>query len=113
VKNGKERKARQAFICPRCGGRGYLEVRHRGYCTYYYACHRVREDGRWRVRKCYLGPESYSNVERFKHLGLRGIIDRDRYFKYSLRLLNKLSHKQLLALKERIEQKLAGKPVET
>ena len=110
MKNGKKRRA---FICPRCKEPGYLEVRHRGYCTYYYAYHRVRENGKWRVKKCYLGPESYSNVERFEHLGLRGIIDRDRYFKYSLRLLNKLSHKQLLALRDRIEQKLARKPVET
>jgi len=93
-------------ICPRCGSKGYLEYRKRGDRVYVYMHHRVSEGGKRRVKKCYLGARSYSYVEKLNPLGLKGMMDRDRFLKYALSIIDSLTMDQLIELKRLIDDKL-------
>ena len=64
-------------VCPRCGSPiSWVERQRKGDRVYYYAVHylgytKVGGRVRKRVRRCYLGPESYEYVSRLhKDLGI-------------------------------------------
>jgi len=78
-------------ICPRCGERySWLErrvVREGGReYEYFYAVHEYRENGKRRIKKCYLGPDTYKYVslthESREGLVFSGLLDSDRAIKY-------------------------------
>jgi len=74
-------------LCPRCGGKvSWLEKRRVGGNTYYFAVHEWREGGKRRIRKCYLGPDTYIyvSVTHEKDTGLifHGLVDKKRAVKY-------------------------------
>jgi hypothetical protein len=98
--------------CPRCGGRGYIERRRRGSQTYIYFHHRFRDGGRVRVRTCYIGPEEYEYVERFNPIGLRSIMDGERFYKYARSIIENLTPGQLMELKRLIEERLGVEKAE-
>jgi len=85
-------------LCPRCGDLGYIERRRRGEHVYIYIIHR---DGK-RVHKCYLGAERYDYVERFHEIGLAGMHDEERFWRYAEELVSKLTYEQLVKLEELI-----------
>jgi hypothetical protein len=77
--------------CPICGDIiDSIERRPTESNVYLYAVHLEKEGGKWRVRKCYLGPESqYIYVSKFHEregLVLRGLMDFDRALEYLERL---------------------------
>jgi hypothetical protein len=99
MKSGKEEK-----ICPRCGSPyNYIDKRKVGDGVYYYAVHVEKTPEGRKVKKCYLGSESYRYVEQFQHLSLSGLIDEKRYLRYAINVLDKLNEEEL--------QKLNGKLV--
>ncbi len=64
-------------LCPRCGQPySYLEKRRvKGTNQeYFYAVHVYKEGGRWRKRRCYLGPRLYSRVAPLQGFQLRGLL---------------------------------------
>jgi hypothetical protein len=75
------------ITCPRCGQPiSYIEKHRRNGHVYYYAVHYLgyerAPDGRVvkRLRKCYLGPEAYTEVSRTHGdlgLTLRGLAERE------------------------------------
>jgi len=70
--------------CPRCGEPiNWVERRVVGDRVYYYAAH-VSGSGRKgrRVRKCYLGPQTYTYVERLNVISLKGLLNEERYLEY-------------------------------
>jgi hypothetical protein len=79
-------------VCPRCGQPvSYIEKHRRNGHVYYYAVHYLgyerAPDGRVvkRLRKCYLGPEAYTEVSRTHgDLGLtfRGLLEGGRELEY-------------------------------
>jgi len=78
-------------ICPRCGERySWLErrvVREGGReYEYFYAVHEYKENGKRRIKKCYLGPAEYRYVslthETKEGLVFSGLLDSDRAIKY-------------------------------
>jgi len=74
-------------LCPRCGGKvSWVERRRVGGNVYYFAVHEWREQGKRRVKKCYLGPDTYIyvSVTHEKDTGLifHGLVDRGRAVKY-------------------------------
>ena len=73
-------------ICPRCGAPfKWLERRRIGNRVYYYAVHELRVGGRRYIKKCYLGPETYTYVTKLhsrEGLELRGLVDRSRVLEY-------------------------------
>jgi len=105
-------------VCPRCGQPySYIESYTRGSQTYYVAVHyegyeKVEEEGKRkvkkRVRKCYLGPQTYKYVEKLHELGLSGPIDRERFKRYFRELLNEvdLSPGELIAMIEELGLRL-------
>ena len=67
-------------ICPRCGKPySYIERRRvKGTnLVYYYAVHMYKEGGKWKKRRCYLGPKVYSNVAPMQGFQLFGLVERD------------------------------------
>jgi hypothetical protein len=82
----------RVVVCPRCGQPiSYIERHRRNGHVYYYAVHYLGyervPDGRVlkRLRKCYLGPEAYTEVSRTHgDLGLtfRGLLEGDRELEY-------------------------------
>jgi hypothetical protein len=104
----EEAEGRRA--CPRCGAEGgYLWSRHVGDHTYYYWVHTSYEGGRRKVRRCYLGPKSYTYVEKLNPLGLSGALDKDRFQRYARTLLHQLSLEQKEWLLELLEAELKPK----
>jgi hypothetical protein len=105
-------------VCPRCGQPySYIESYTRGSQTYYVAVHyegyeKVEEEGRRKVkkkvRKCYLGPQTYKYVEKLHELGLSGPIDRERFKRYFRELLDEvdLSPRELIAMIEELGSRL-------
>ena len=81
-------------ICPRCGDAiSWIERRQRGDRVYYYAVHCWQQEGRRRIRKCYLGPQTYEYVTRlhFKEgLILKGLVDKERALEYLETIVNML-----------------------
>lgn len=73
-------------MCPRCGAPfKWLEKRRIGNRVYYYAVHELRIGGRRYIKKCYLGPETYTYVTKLhsrEGLELRGLVDRSRVLEY-------------------------------
>jgi len=74
-------------LCPRCGGKiSWIERRRVGGNVYYFAVHEWREGGKRRIRKCYLGPDTYIYVsvthEGDTGLVFHGLVDRRRAVKY-------------------------------
>jgi hypothetical protein len=113
---GAEDKKRRGgnFVCPRCGGLGYLERRSVGGHVYVYCRHVWREGGRRRERKCYLGAEEYDYVERFQLLGLAGLTDKERFRRYMRSLLERLSPEDLTWIMEQASIRLKNiKPQQT
>ena len=84
--------SRRVAVCPRCGQPvSYIERHRRSGHVYYYAVHYLgyerAPDGRVvkRLRKCYLGPEAYTEVSRTHgDLGLtfRGLLEGGRELEY-------------------------------
>lgn len=72
--------------CPKCGNRySWIERRVRGDQIYYYAVHEKREEGKRKVKKCYLGPKWYKNVSKlhFKEdLVFSGLVNPQRIQDY-------------------------------
>jgi len=83
---GGQVRAPRELVCPRCGQRAsYIERQVKGSQVYFLAVHYLGYDSstkRKRVRKCYLGPKEYVNVEKLHGLGLAGLIDRARFKRY-------------------------------
>lgn len=74
-------------VCPRCGGKySYIERRQKGDQVYLYAVHKWKEEGRTRVKKCYLGPESgyiyVSHLHQDLGLNLFGLMTKERALYY-------------------------------
>ena len=84
--------SRRVVVCPRCGQPiSYIEKHRKNGHVYYYAVHYLgyerAPDGRVvkRLRKCYLGPEAYTEVSRTHgDLGLtfRGLLEGSRELEY-------------------------------
>jgi len=66
--------------------------------------HRIREYGKTKIKTCYLGAEKYDYVERFQNLMLSGLIDKDRFRRYMLELIDKLSIDDLKWVMEEIKR---------
>ena len=83
-------------ICPRCGQKySYIERRRIGDQVYLYAVHYLKVEGKRKVRKCYLGPESeYIYVSKMHEFRLRGPLDKSRVLKYLNSLLHIISVKR-------------------
>jgi hypothetical protein len=91
MKSEKEGK-----ICPRCGSPyNYIDTRKVGGGVYYYAVHVEKTPEGRKVKKCYLGSKHYQYVEQFQHLSLSGLIDEERYLRYAINVLDKLSEEQI------------------
>ncbi|RSN72928.1 MAG: hypothetical protein DSO07_02195 [Thermoproteota archaeon] len=74
-------------VCPRCSSLiDYIERRESGGNTYLYAVHVEKEEGKRRLRKCYLGPENQyiyvSKLHTREGLDLRGLMDYERAIEY-------------------------------
>jgi hypothetical protein len=114
----QERAEKAERVCPRCGQPfSYIESYTRGSQTYYVAVHyegyeKVEVGGKKRVkkkvRKCYLGPQTYRYVEKLHELGLSGPIDRERFKRYFKELLDEvdLSPRELIAMIEELGLRL-------
>jgi hypothetical protein len=103
----KERE-KEGLLCPRCGSKGYLEYRRRGDQTYVYMHHRIRDEKGVRTKTCYLGAETYDYVERLNPMGLKDMLDRDRFYDYALAIIDRLTPDELLGLKREIERRMGG-----
>jgi len=88
-------------LCPRCGGLGYLERRRKGEQGEHVYIYVVHREGK-KVHKCYLGAEKYDYVERFHDIGLAGMHDEKRFWRYAEELVSKLTYEQLVKLEELI-----------
>jgi hypothetical protein len=125
AQGGAQEKAEKASqdekaerVCPRCGQPySYIESYTRGSQTYYVAVHyegyeKVEVGGKKRVkkkvRKCYLGPQTYRYVEKLHELGLSGAIDRERFKRYFRELLDEvdLSPGELISMIEELGLRL-------
>jgi uncharacterized C2H2 Zn-finger protein len=115
---GQEKVEKEAGekVCPRCGQPySYIESYRRGQQTYYVAVHYEgyeKVEGKKRVkkkvRKCYLGPQTYKYVEKLHELGLSGAVDRERFKRYFRELLDEvdLSPRELIAMIEELGSRL-------
>ena len=99
-KTGEAEESKK-ILCPRCGGLGYLERRRRGEHGEHVYIYVVHREGK-KVRKCYLGAEKYDYVERFHEIGLAGMHDEKRFWRYAEELVSKLTYEQLVKLEELI-----------
>ena len=121
AQGGAQEKAEKASqdekaerVCPRCGQPySYIESYTRGSQTYYVAVHyegyeKVEGKVKKRVRKCYLGPQTYRYVEKLHELGLSGPIDRERFKRYFRELLDEvdLSPRELIEMIEELGSRL-------
>jgi len=85
-------------ICPSCKKPvSWYEKRKTKHNTYVYAAHEIKENGKRKIRKCYLGPEKeYNYVSRMqKGLVLRGLIDENRELEYLEELIESLIEEEL------------------
>jgi hypothetical protein len=96
------------FVCPRCGGLGYLERLNVKGHVYFYCRHVSRREGKVRIKKCYLGAESYDYVERFQELSLSGLVDKERFARYLEVLIAKLGREELKLLVKKARERLRG-----
>ena len=96
-------------VCPRCGLKySYIERRRVGDQVYLYAVHYLKVEGKRRVHKCYLGPESsYIYVSRLHEFTLRGPLDKKRVLKYLSSLLD-----ILVLRKDELDQKTRSEIIE-
>jgi hypothetical protein len=80
-------------FCPRCGKTyNWIETRHVGSRTYYYAVH---VEGK-RRSLCYLGPDSYEYVSMMHEgLSLRGMISDKREVEYIISLLSEIKERNI------------------
>jgi hypothetical protein len=92
--------------CPKCFNEGRLEVKKIGNHSYLYCLHIIKEGGKTRKKRCYLGAAQYTYVERFNPLGLTGLHDKERFVRYARKLLDNLSPQQLEWLKEALHRKI-------
>ncbi|RLE62615.1 MAG: hypothetical protein DRJ38_09355 [Thermoprotei archaeon] len=103
-------------VCPRCGAKySYIERRIKGNQVYLYAVHRWKENGKTKIRKCYLGPErDYIYVTKLhedENLVLMGLMNHDRAVQYLKTLVEYFSEKsreeltrqEIEALKELVD----------
>jgi len=87
------RKRKFKGICPRCGEPfSYIKRNKRGNRVYLYAVHYIGvENGKKKIRQCYLGAEDgYVYVTKLhSDLGLllKGLHDKKRVFEYFTRLV--------------------------
>jgi hypothetical protein len=94
------------FLCPRCGEPGYLRLRAVSKRVYYYARHFSWEGGKQRERVCYLGPQRYVAGELFNGLEQAGALDGERFRRYLLRLVSRMSEEDLVFLRDAVERAL-------
>jgi hypothetical protein len=110
AKAALEEVRRRLDRCPRCGEGGWIESKPLGRQIYLYYVHpfRVEEEGvvRRRVRKCYLGPLVYKAAQIANPLGLSGFLDSSRFFRYALAAIEKLDLRELLELREKIDERI-------
>jgi len=107
-------EAEEKKLCPRCGKPySYIESYTKGSQKYYVAVHyegyqKVEGKVKKRVRKCYLGPQTYRYVEKLHELGLSGAIDKERFKRYFKELLDEvdLSPRELIAMIEELGSRL-------
>lgn len=97
-RRGRKRKFKG--ICPVCGQPySWIETKMIGSQVYYYYVHYMGVEGKKkRVRKCYLGPQSYIYVSKLhekERLVLRGLVDKDRGIEYLRALINWLEITEL------------------
>jgi uncharacterized C2H2 Zn-finger protein len=110
----QESQEAEKKLCPRCGQPySYVESYTKGSQKYYVAVHyegyqKVEGKVKKRVRKCYLGPQTYRYVEKLHELGLSGAIDKERFKRYFKELLDEvdLSPGELIAMIEELGSKL-------
>jgi len=99
-------------VCPRCGRQyEYIEERKQGERVYFYAVHIVKENnGKRRVKKCYLGPLVYQYVSRLHRkegLVFKGLLEVNRAIEYLETILMSLLNGDTdPELKKQIAQKL-------
>jgi len=110
AKAALEEVRRRLDRCPRCGETGWMESKPLGNQIYLYYVHpiRVEEEGviRRRVRKCYLGPLVYKAAQIANPLGLSGFLDEGRFLRYALAAIEKLDLRELLELREKIDERI-------
>jgi uncharacterized C2H2 Zn-finger protein len=110
----QESQEAEKKLCPRCGQPySYVESYTKGSQKYYVAVHyegyqKVEGKVKKRVRKCYLGPQTYRYVEKLHELGLSGAIDKERFKRYFKELLDEvdLSPGELIAMIEELGSRL-------
>jgi len=111
---GEAEEAEEKKLCPRCNQPySYIESYTKGSQKYYVAVHyegyeKVEGKVKKRVRKCYLGPQTYRYVEKLHELGLSGPIDRERFKRYFRELLDEvdLSPRELIEMIEELGSRL-------
>jgi hypothetical protein len=109
MEEGDIREILRGQVCERCGAKiDYVERKVTEFNTYLYAIHVTKEGGKWRTRKCYLGPEEeYKNVTKLhadkEGLILRGLMDQERDIEYFERLAE---HFMSMELDDRRREKL-------
>jgi hypothetical protein len=110
AKAALEEVRRRLDRCPRCGRGGWIETKPLGRQIYLYYVHpiRVEEEGvvRRKVEKCYLGPLVYKAAQIANPLGLSGFLDEGRFLRYALAAIEKLDLRELLELREKIEERI-------
>ena len=86
-------------ICPRCGQPySYLEKKRvkGSKQEYYYAVHVYKEGGKWRKRRCYLGPSVYTHVAPIQGFQLYGLMraDTERLLMYLEEIVRELRDRE-------------------
>ncbi len=79
------RKKNTGKVCPRCGQPySYVErTKARGtQQRYYYAVHLIKEAGKWKKKRCYLGPKVYAHVTKIQGFQLYGLMETKRLIEY-------------------------------
>ncbi|MCD6243944.1 MAG: hypothetical protein J7J65_01755 [Candidatus Korarchaeota archaeon] len=79
------RKKGTEKVCPRCGQPySYIERKEiRGtQQKYYYAVHLVKEEGKWKKKRCYLGPKVYAYATKIQGFQLYGLMETKRLIEY-------------------------------
>jgi len=101
--------SKEKKICPRCGQKySYIERRSVGDQVYLYAVHYLKVEGKRKVRKCYLGPESsYIYVSKMHEFTLRGPLDKKRVLRYLSSLLD-----IIVLRKDELDQKTKSEIIE-
>ena len=99
-------------LCPRCGKEfKYIEERRQNDRVYFYAVHVYRDNnGKRKIKKCYLGPLTYEYVSKLhtkEGLTFKGLLETNRAIEYLETILQSLLNSALdPETRKRVAEKL-------